>query len=378
MKDCPFCKESIQDNAIICRYCGENIESTRLANIQRRKSGREFKKSATKYYVGAGLLLFSLIISLLLFGKNSIFSRTGFPIFPLIISILSLAIIIFSLFFNKIKYFKTYILAIFLPFLLMSTISFINNIEKYTKYLSEQKEFEIRYEKIEKELKYNQEHIDDLYLNGIRSLKEKKYEEAKNLFDRVCSVNPNYKDVKNQLKATKTIISNIEKRERLAKGKINLDQAIKYSKSNNCYEMNEAINICENIIETIPELRKGASECLLRAQLNSLSCPEGNGIISMAIRIEGYHPLTLYVWIKNKSSEVRYANPGYFTLVTVNNRSFSHSTETYGHYNYFTGVELQPGTETSGFIVFDTSEKPKQLIYKEMLGTSISREFPFD
>jgi len=83
------------------------------------------------------------------------------------------------------------------------------------------------------------------------------------------------------------------------------------------------------------------------------------------------------IWIKNKSGKVRHANPNHFTLVTVGNRSLSVSSDSYSLGNYFDAVDLQPGTETSGAIIFDTWEKQKKLVYAEIMGVTVSREFPF-
>jgi len=97
----------------------------------------------------------------------------------------------------------------------------------------------------------------------------------------------------------------------------------------------------------------------------------------MSIQIFEYQPLTLIVWIKNVSDKVRHANPNNFTLVTIAGQSFSVSTKTYRLGRCFDAVDLQPGTETSGAIIFDTYDKPKKLVYSELLGTTIERAFPF-
>ena len=97
----------------------------------------------------------------------------------------------------------------------------------------------------------------------------------------------------------------------------------------------------------------------------------------MAVKIESYRPLKLYVWIKNISSNARNANPNYFTLVSVQERSYSVSTDTYGLSSSFDAVDLQPNTETSGYIIFDTFDLPKKLMYSLVSGNTVIREFPF-
>jgi len=236
-------------------------------------------------------------------------------------------------------------------------------------------------------IQYNKEHKEEYYLKGLELLNEKKYQEALEIFNKVISVDEAYKDTKSKIQNINDILAKIKREKEIAEAKAKKEkeiaeakqliiQAKKLSKSNSCSEITQAINKCKKALKVLPD-SKDAKSYLLGAQINKLRCSEGNSELEMSIQILAYKPLKLHVWIKNKSNEVRHANPNYFTLITIRNRSLSVSAETYGLSRYFDAVDLQPGTETSGTIIFDTWDKPKKLVYSEMLGTTISREFPF-
>jgi len=196
------------------------------------------------------------------------------------------------------------------------------------------------------------------------------------MFVKVSSVDMNYKDVMSQIKNINTTLAKIKREKEIATAKDQIFEARKLLKSNKCWEIALAASKCEQALKILPD-SKTAKKYLHQARLNYLKCYKGNSQIQMAIAIKGYRPVKLYVWIKNVSNEIRHANPTYFTLVTTSGRSYSISSETYGLSSYFDMVDLQPGTETSGTIIFDTWDKPKKLVYSELLGTTISREFPF-
>ncbi len=78
-----------------------------------------------------------------------------------------------------------------------------------------------------------------------------------------------------------------------------------------------------------------------------------------------------YIWVCasvwNSGSTEIHANPGYFTLRDSNGYTVSHSSETYSLSNHFDAVDLQPGGQTSGWLVF---EAPLDDIYSLIWSSS--------
>lgn len=383
MKNCPFCKELIQDSAIKCRFCGEFITSSEKSQTgtarREQTETKPTKKGMSRLTVC--LLFFVLgLIAALIFMPFKSFQQKTFPITPIIFAALSMASISWAVKNLKKKTIFSGILALSIPFLLIGLVNFNDRYNAHKKYLEIEKISKAEIEKKEKEKKaeiqYNQEHKEEHYQRGVSMLNEKKFEEAKAILLKVKLVDENYKDTKSLLSNIDAWIEKETKQNLLAEANEKIVNAEKLLKSDKCSDFEKAISDSVWAIKYIPDDKK-AKDILLKAQIEKLSCFEGNNQIQMAISIRDYRPLTLVVWIKNISNEVRHANPNHFTLVTVTGRSLSVSTETYGLSRYFEAVDLQPKTETSGFLIFDTYDKPKKLVYSELLGTTIERIFPF-
>lgn len=209
----------------------------------------------------------------------------------------------------------------------------------------------------------------EIYAKAVTTAKAGNYSGAITLFEELIKLDPDYKDVPLRMKSA---------RERLATAQVaeRLNEANLFSKSNNCSTLQRAESDFAEVARLSAEKAAAVAPSLLKVREKMLTCYEGNGDLQMAIQIVSKRPVCLHVSIKNMSDHVRHANPTYFTLITKSGESHSYSSESFSYPKPFGAVQLQPQTETSGIVVFDTYAPPRTLIYQEFLGARVSRDFP--
>jgi tetratricopeptide (TPR) repeat protein len=202
-------------------------------------------------------------------------------------------------------------------------------------------------------------------------LSDKKYDIAIKEFEKAAD----YRDAGKLLSLCKQKIKE-QKQEEAKKYYI---AAKKYfnKKSQSSYELEEAKNNVGRALSISPETKKYI-DLRYRLLVEELRFFQGNALIQMAVQDKGIHTesytyerkRSLYVWIKNTSSSAYHVNPNDFTMVGLDGYSY--------HYDGggFPAVDLQPGTQTRGFLYFPTTSKPKKLICDNLRVGTISRTFP--
>jgi tetratricopeptide (TPR) repeat protein len=112
-----------------------------------------------------------------------------------------------------------------------------------------------------------------------------------------------------------------------------------------------------------------------KLQKEGLSFYSGNHIVLMALREDPVHPyafVSFNVGIKNISSHTFHVNPNHFTFICKDNHSHPYSSQVR------LLVDLQPGTETDGWISFriNCPGQPRELIFESFSTGRISKIFP--
>jgi len=82
--------------------------------------------------------------------------------------------------------------------------------------------------------------------------------------------------------------------------------------------------------------------------------------------------------VVNTGTNPHHANPNNVSLITTDGQTFSYSSVTHALTGHdFPAVNLQPGNNAAGIIVFEIPEdsKPKTLVYQPMLGPPVEHDF---
>ncbi|MCK4223786.1 MAG: tetratricopeptide repeat protein [candidate division Zixibacteria bacterium] len=202
-------------------------------------------------------------------------------------------------------------------------------------------------------------------------LSDKKYDIAINEFEKAAD----YRDAGKLLSLCKRKIEE----QKQGEAEKHYIAAKKYfsKKSQSSYELEEAKNNVGRALSISPETKRYI-DLRYRLLVEELRFFQGNALIQMAVQDKGIHTesytyerkRSLYVWIRNTSSSAYHVNPNHFTMVGLDGYSY--------HYDggSFPAVDLQPGTQTRGFLYFPTTSKPKKLICDNFRAGTISRTFP--
>ena len=382
MFKCPHCREYLHDDATRCQYCGKVLveEKPDTAPIQAQPVRKAPKAARNDIWLPlSGLFVFlSVICSILIINLQR---GKAFPLIPSALIILCAFGIVLSLTLTRKGSTRRYpLLALCLPTLIIGSYAFIKGMISYDslrrqEHVAQQKLLKQEAEK-KREWEYILAHREELYQEGLAFLNDERYREARERFAKVLVPGQDYKDAAPLSSQIEDILSRKELERKTAEAKDHLAKAGELLKSESCPDFDLAIQYAKEAKAVLPDEKK-ADRILLDAELLRLTCFEGNDQIQMAVQVQGYKPLKLLVWIKNDSTGYREANPGFFSLVTVTGRSYRVSNKTYDLKSFFDAVLLRPGTENSGSLIFDTYDKPKKLVYREISGTSLSREFPF-
>lgn len=230
----------------------------------------------------------------------------------------------------------------------------------------------------------NAEQSKERFAKGVEHFNNKEYEKAISLFEEVIEEDKeNYQKAQDYIKEAKTLLS----QELMADAKNNFDKE----------NYKEAINAAQKAIALNAGIKDEADPIIKEATeknvIQNMKTWEGTGkarvavsnVIAKSSFNDGFTTwkpedpentcfLLVGVGVYNASSSTLHVNPNYVTLI-CNNQVFNPDINTYSMDNYLDAIDLQPGTYTTGWLLFLVPKaEAYTLIYEGMFDTTISKE----
>ncbi len=186
---CSKCGKEIEDKSVFCKHCGNKTleETQKIA-----------EKKIRKPEIIWGGIFGIIIISMAIIGKSVYVGLVYTGLIAFIVGITGL--IKGNIQSLRIKNRKTALMVIVGGLILMGITGAAVSPETPEK---KRKGLAVVKQKMEQQKKYDREHIDELYQQGLDAIEEKKWDEALKFLNRVKKVNPDYKEVNKYLEKSK-------------------------------------------------------------------------------------------------------------------------------------------------------------------------------
>lgn len=233
------------------------------------------------------------------------------------------------------------------------------------------------------------------FAEGMEYLNKNEYEKAISLFEQVIEEDiENYQVAQNYIKETKKLLSyKLLEDARSFFNKENYKEAIKVAEK--AVALNDEIkNEANSLIEEATEKHETALLDKKKKEIiEKMKEWEGTGkarvavsdVIAMSSFSDGFTTwkpkdpnntwfLLVGVGVVNASQSTLHVNPNYATLI-CNNQAFNPDINTYSMNNYLDAIDLQPGTYTTGWLLFLVPKaETYTLFYEGMFDKTVKKE----